>query len=106
MKAIGDKLRRCNDECRLTSFPPIVDKIFGKQPYVAVIVRVYSKKYNVGFKNKYLYIQPLTTSDNYMLSTMKNRQCRLTIGQETMTFQHMHMACPKNSPYAMELKKA
>lgn len=40
MKAIGDKLRSCNNECRLTTFPPIVDKIFGKQPYVAVIVRI------------------------------------------------------------------
>jgi len=36
---------------------------------------------------------------------MKNRECRLTIVQETMAFQH-NMATPKNSLYAVELKKA
>jgi len=39
MKAIGDKLRRCNDECSLTNFDLTVEKIFGTRPYVAVIVR-------------------------------------------------------------------
>jgi len=106
MKAIGDKLRKCNDECRLTSFPPIVNKIFGKQPYVAIIVRINRKKNYAQLKKNIFYRQPLSTCDQYMLSTMINHQCRLTIGQETMAFQHYHMATPKNSPYARELKKA
>jgi len=39
MKAIGDKLRHCNDGCSLTNFDKTVDKIFGDKPNVAIIVK-------------------------------------------------------------------
>lgn len=44
MKAIGDKLRQCNDECRLTTFDRTVDKILGNRPFVAIIVLIVRKK--------------------------------------------------------------
>ena len=105
MKAIGDKLRRCNDGCSLTNFDKTVDKIFGDKPNVAIIVK---KLCVILFQASKIYenSQPIAFCDIYMLKTMTNRKCRLTIGQETMAFQHMHMATPKNSLYAKELRKA
>ena len=47
----------------------------------------------------------ITTADYYIIKTMTNRTCHLTMGQETMPFIHLFMAVPKKSPYVMELNK-
>ena len=48
----------------------------------------------------------MTTGAYYMKKTISNRQCQLTMGQESMAFLNMFMAVPKNSPYVTELNKA
>jgi len=36
----------------------------------------------------------------------KNRQCNLTMAQETIAYRHYFMAVPKKSPYVSELLQA
>jgi len=49
------------------------------------------------------YFQNRLFGENYMLKTIENRECRLTMAQEELAMVHFYMAAPKNSSYSKML---
>ncbi len=47
----------------------------------------------------------MTVGEYFIRNTISNRQCRLTMGQETMAFLNMFMGVPKTSPFVKELNQ-